>query len=96
MVTKKTLINKISQNEEIGLSKKKIEEVVDNFLNLISACLKCNETVQLGKFGTFDVGERKARIGMNVRTGEKQTYPATKFPRFKASKNLKEEVKLNA
>ena len=93
MFTKKDLIEKIAQNEEIAISKKKTEQVIDEFLKIISTALKYGESVSLHKFGTFEVSERKAKAGINIKTGERIVHAARKAPHFKASKFLKDEVK---
>ncbi len=43
-------------------------------------------------FGTFSVGARAARSGRNPRTGETITIAASKTPKFKAGKGLKDAV----
>jgi len=51
------------------------------------------EKVVLTGFGTFEVKERKARVGHDPRTGEKINIPALNAPTFKAGKVLKEKVR---
>ena len=41
-------------------------------------------------FGTFEVSERAAREGRNPQTGETMTIAASKAPKFKAGKALKD------
>ena len=48
--------------------------------------------VQLVGFGTFEVSERAAREGRNPKTGKTMTIEASKTPKFKAGKALKDEV----
>ncbi|MBQ1487431.1 MAG: HU family DNA-binding protein, partial [Lachnospiraceae bacterium] len=48
--------------------------------------------VQLVGFGTFDVTKRAAREGRNPQTGAKMKIKASKAPRFKAGKALKDAV----
>ena len=50
------------------------------------------EKVQLVGFGTFEVSERAAREGRNPQTGETMTISASKSPKFKAGKALKDLV----
>ncbi len=55
--------------------------------------LKKDGKVQLVGFGTFEVTERAERQGRNPATGEAITIVASKSPKFKAGKALKEAVK---
>jgi DNA-binding protein HU-beta len=76
-------------SKEAGLTKRKAEQVLDAFASIIGRSLKKGEKVTISGFGTFDVGSRKARAGVNPRTGERIKIPAMKVPRFRAGKNLK-------
>ena len=58
----------------------------------ITAALKQNDEVRLVGFGTFHVAQRKASEGRNPRTGEKINIPASKQPKFKAGKGLKDSL----
>ncbi len=91
-MTKSELIEKVSS--AAGLSKADTEKALQTVFESISKALKKGEKVTLVGFGTFDVGERKARQGRNPRTGEKIKIPAMKSPRFKAGKALKDAVNL--
>ena len=48
--------------------------------------------IQLVGFGTFEVSERAAREGRNPQTGETMEIKASKTPKFKAGKALKDMV----
>ena len=78
--------------EKSNLSKKDAELALEGMIMTISEALEEGEKVQLVGFGTFDVGTRKARTGRNPRTGEEIEIPASKLPRFKAGKSLKDRV----
>ena len=54
--------------------------------------LKKGEKIQLVGFGTFEVSERAAREGRNPQTGEAMTIAASKTPKFKAGKALKDSI----
>ena len=54
--------------------------------------LKKGEKIQLVGFGTFEVSTRAAREGRNPQTGETMTIEASKSPKFKAGKALKDVV----
>ncbi|MCI8550351.1 MAG: HU family DNA-binding protein [Lachnospiraceae bacterium] len=78
--------------EEAALSKKDAEKAVSAFIDVISEQLVKGERVQLVGFGTFEVSERAAREGRNPRTGETMKIEASKMPRFKVGKALKDKV----
>ena len=78
--------------EQAGLSKKDAEAAVKAFTDVVAAELKNGGKVQLVGFGTFEVSERAARDGRNPRTGESMPIAASKAPKFKAGKALKDMV----
>ena len=76
--------------KETELSRKDAELAVKAFADVVTAELKKGEKVQLVGFGTFEVSERAAREGRNPQTGETMTIKASKTPKFKAGKALKD------
>lgn len=78
--------------EQAELSKKDAEKALKAFTDVIAAELVKGEKVQLVGFGTFEVSEREAREGRNPLTGKKITIAASKNPKFKAGKALKDMV----
>ncbi|MGB0694710.1 MAG: HU family DNA-binding protein [Rhodospirillaceae bacterium] len=78
--------------ESSGLSKTDATKAVDGVFAAITDALKAGEEVRLVGFGTFAVSERAASEGRNPRTGEKITIAASKQPKFKAGKGLKDAV----
>ena len=78
--------------EVSGVSKKDTEAVLKAFTDVIAEELKKGEKVQLVGFGTFEVSERAARTGRNPQTGAEMTIAASKAPKFKAGKALKDSV----
>ena len=76
--------------EQTNLSKKDAEAALKAFIDVVSEELKKGEKVQLVGFGTFEVSERAAREGRNPQTGETMTIKASKTPKFKAGKALKD------
>ena len=78
--------------EQAGLSKKDAEAAVKAFTDVVAEALKAGDKIQLVGFGTFDVSERAAREGRNPRTGETMVIEASKTPKFKAGKALKDLV----
>ncbi len=78
--------------EQAGLSKKDAEAALKAFTEVVAAELKNGGKVQMVGFGTFEVTERAARDGRNPRTGESMPIAASKAPKFKAGKALKDMV----
>ena len=76
--------------EQTNLSKKDAEAALKAFIDVVSEELKKGEKVQLVGFGTFEVSERAAREGRNPQTGEPMEIKASKTPKFKAGKALKD------
>lgn len=78
--------------EQAELSKKDAEKALKAFVDVVTEELKKGEKIQLVGFGTFEVSERAAREGRNPSTGATMSIPASKVPKFKAGKALKDEV----
>ncbi len=78
--------------ESAGLSKADAGKAVEAIFDGITAALKSGDEVRLVGFGTFAVSERAASEGRNPRTGEKISIKASKQPKFKAGKGLKDSV----
>lgn len=76
--------------DSVGLSKTDATKAVDAVLEGIADSLKKGDEVRLVGFGTFAVTERAASEGRNPRTGEKIAIPASKQPKFKPGKTLKD------
>ena len=78
--------------EQAEISKKDAEAALKAFTDVVAEELKANGKVQLVGFGTFEVSERAAREGRNPQTGESMTIAASKAPKFKAGKALKDMI----
>jgi len=89
-VNKNDLVAAVST--DTGLSKTDSANAVDSMLDSISSALKSGGEVRLVGFGTFSVAHRRASEGRNPRTGERIQIPASKQPKFKAGKALKDAV----
>ena len=74
------------------LSKKDAEKALKAFTDVVAEQLKNGEKVQLVGFGTFEVTKRAAREGRNPLTGKKMKIKASKSPKFKAGKALKDQL----
>lgn len=78
--------------EKTELSKKDAEKALKAFTDVVAEELKKGEKIQLVGFGTFEVSERAARTGRNPQTGETMEIKASKTPKFKCGKALKDAV----
>ena len=78
--------------DQAGLSKKDAEKALKAFTDIVADELKKGEKIQLVGFGTFEVSERAAREGRNPQSGAVMKIPASKAPKFKAGKALKDMV----
>ena len=78
--------------EKAGVSKKDAEASLKAFTDVVAEELKKGEKIQLVGFGTFEVSERAARTGRNPQTGAEMTNAASKAPKFKAGKALKDSI----
>ena len=90
-MNKVELIEAVASKSEI--SKKDVEKVINAFTNVVADTLVDGDKVAITGFGTFEVVERAERQGRNPATGEAITIAASKSPKFKAGKALKEAVK---
>jgi len=89
-LNKQDLIEQIAQAAEV--SKSAAERAVDALVVCVKSSLKKGEMVTLVGFGTFYVGQRKAREGRNPRTGAPLSIAASKTPKFRAGKALKDAI----
>ncbi|PIR87897.1 MAG: DNA-binding protein HU [Candidatus Harrisonbacteria bacterium CG10_big_fil_rev_8_21_14_0_10_45_28] len=89
---KDDLVVAIMNGAELA-TKKHAQEVVDLFFVTITKALKKGDSVGITGFGTFKVVNRKAREGVNPKTGARIKIPAAKKPKFTPGKGLKDAVK---
>ena len=89
-MNKTELVNAVA--EKAGLSKKDADTAVAAVIESVIDALKAGEKVQVVGFGTFEVRERGARTGLNLRTKEKIEIAASKVPAFKAGKAFKDAI----
>ncbi len=89
-MNKAELVDKIAA--DCGVTKKLAEEFIDSFVKEVKRALKKGDEVRLVGFGTFKVVKRKARKGVNPRTGATIKIPAKKVPKFVPGKELKKSV----
>lgn len=93
-MNKTELVAAIAEKSE--LKKAESEKALKALIEVVSEELKKGGKVQLIGFGTFEVAERKARTGKNPQTGKAIKIPASKAPKFKAGKALKDAVNTKA
>lgn len=89
-MNKKELVSAVAEKCEV--SKKDAEKIIEGVTDVITEALVNGDKVQLVGFGTFEVAERAAREGRNPKSGETMQIPASKSPKFKAGKALKDAV----
>ena len=84
------IINRIA--DETGLTKAQAEKAVNAILEEIKDGLQRGEPVILRRFGSFQVREKRARMGRNPKTGEAAGIPARRVVRFKSGGHFRESV----
>lgn len=91
-MTKENLSEVVMKAAELS-TKKQAHEAVEIIFGTITKALSRGEEVSVAGFGIFKVVKSKARAGINPRTKERIQIPASKKPKFRASKSLKDAVK---
>ncbi len=90
-MTKQELIETLAS--ETQMSKRQVETVLSTFVGIVGRTIKQGKKVSVTGFGTFDLGKRAARRGVNPQTGAEIQIPEMPMPRFRAGKRLKEIVR---
>lgn len=90
-MTKQKLIEVLST--ETSMTKRQVETVLVAFARTVEQTVAKGEKVNLTGFGTFDLGTRAARRGVNPQTGKEIQIPAMPMPRFRAGKRFKETIR---
>lgn len=75
-----------------GLDKHQATKALDALLTTVTESLSREDQVKLSGLGTFEMAQRKARIGRNPKTGEEITIAETIAPRFRAGQTLKSAI----
>jgi DNA-binding protein HU-beta len=89
-VNKNDLIDTIAASG--SMTKADATQAVDAVFDAITHALKGGDEVRIAGFGAFVVSQRAASEGRNPRTGEKIQIPASKQPKFRAGKGLKDAI----
>ena len=82
----------VSVANDSGLTRQDVARTVEAMFGTITGALKDGVEVRLVGFGTFSVAERAPTLGRNPRTGESISISATKTPKFRAGKTLKQAL----
>jgi DNA-binding protein HU-beta len=93
-VTKQEFVDAVA--DRAGMSKRDAGAAVDAVLDTITTTLKRGDSVTFTGFGKFSTSDRRARMGVNPRTGAKVMIAATTVPKFSAGSTLKAAVKPSA
>jgi len=91
-MNKVELVEAVQKSLGKEVSKAEAERAVNAVIDAIKAGVKKTKSVQLIGFGTFKVASRKARVGVNPKTGQKIKIKASKTVKFVAGKALKETL----
>lgn len=92
MMNKQALIDKVT--DITRLPRRHVENVVNEFLDVIIERLSMNEKINLSGFGAFEVRDRKGRAGVNPRNpSEHIEIPTVRVAKFRPGKTMKESVK---
>lgn len=78
--------------DKSGLTKAQASDALEATLELITGTLKGGDEIRLLGFGNFVVADRKATTARNPQTGATINVPASKSPKFKPGKALKDAV----
>ena len=86
-LTKKEIINSLYM--QLGFPKKILENILEDFLDILLKELIKNKKVKISKFGTFILRNKKGRIGRNPKTLEKKIISERTVILFRPSRELK-------
>lgn len=90
-MNKQDLVNKVA--EQFSLSKKQAGQIVDFIFGDIMNAVRSGGEATVAGFGSFRLAYRKARMGINPKSGERISIPAKRAPKFRAAKAFSEMVK---
>jgi DNA-binding protein HU-beta len=89
-MNKNELVSEVA--DKAGITKAQASDALDAALDAITAALKKGDEVRLLGFGNFVVANRKATTARNPQTGATVNVPASKAPKFRPGKALKDAV----
>ena len=89
-LTRKNLSNNIHQN--LGFSKNISSLIIDDFFeSLVSELIRFNK-IKISSFGTFEIMNKKERIGRNPKTKVEAKIVARRVVKFKPSNTIREKL----
>ena len=89
-LTKKNITNKL--NARLGLSKNLLSNILDNFFESLISELIVKEKIKISSFGTFEVKNKKERIGRNPKNKIEFKISSRKIVKFKPSDIIKKKL----
>ncbi len=89
-VTKKDIVNSIYM--QLGFSKKILDVILEDILNIIVENIKKNKKLKIAKFGTFEIRRKMKRMGRNPKTKETKVISERNVVLFKPSKEFKKFI----
>jgi DNA-binding protein HU-beta len=90
-MNKAELVDRVSR--ETKQSKATTETVLNSIIDTVVKTVKKGQDVRLVDFGTFCIGKRKERRGVNPQTGKEIMIPARKLPKFRVGRHFKNQVR---
>ncbi len=89
-LTRNDISEKISK--ELNMPKLHAGNILDTALDMMIESLVADGELKLSAFGSFNVRQKRDRIGRNPKTGVEVTITPRKTISFKASEHLKSKV----
>lgn len=90
-MTKRELVEEVAKAANI--TNKQAERVIEKMAMITMSEVKHGQKVNITGFGTFYLGKRAARAGINPNTGEKIDIPKIMLPKFRAGSRFKNMVR---
>ena len=89
-ITKKELIDRIAERTQA--KRVLVKQIIQEFLNEITAELCKNNRLEFRDFGVFETREKAARVAQNPKTLERVEVPAKRTVKFKMGRSMKESL----
>lgn len=79
--------------DSANITKRQAERVINKMSMIVMSEVKHGQKVNISGFGTFYLGKRAARAGINPMTGQKIDIPKIMLPKFRAGSRFKSMVR---